>query len=96
MGLSLRRDRDVNGLVCELQRWNLDALGLLVDFLLDDVFLHFDCVDDVLNVRVHTLLRLFLRLNDGYLNDLLSESNSRGSNDLSSETLLNFVLGVKS
>ena len=61
------------GIVSELQRWNLDALGLLVDFLLDDVFLHFNCVDDMLNVRVHTLLRLFLRLNDGYLNDLLSE-----------------------
>ena len=38
VGLSLRHDRDVNGLVYELQRWNLDALGLLVDFLLDDAF----------------------------------------------------------
>ena len=42
-------------------------------FLLDDVFLHFDCVDDVLSAHVHTLLCLFFRLNDGYLNDLLSE-----------------------
>ena len=88
--LSLRHDRDVNGLVHELQRWNLDPLGLLVDFLLDDRLhsLHcklddfglllFDCVDDVLNAHVHTLSRLFFRLNDGYLNDLLSEWNSRG------------------
>ena len=52
VGLSLRHDRDVNGLVHELQRWNIDPLGLLVDFLLDDVFLHFDCVDDVLNAHV--------------------------------------------
>ena len=78
VSLSLRHDRDVNGLVHELQRWNLDPLGLLVDFLLDDVFLHFDCVDDVLNAHVHTLLRLFFRL---------------GFNDLSSETQLNPVLG---
>ena len=42
--------------------------------LLDDFgLLHFNCVDDVLNVRVHNLLRLFLRLNDGHLNDLSSE-----------------------
>ena len=62
--------------------WDLNVLGHLVDFLLDDGLLslhcqlsdcgllHFDCVDDVLNVRGHTLLRLSLNSNDRHLNDL--------------------------
>ena len=53
----------------------LNGLGHLVHLLLDDGFLpcllddfgllHFDCVDDVLNMRVHTSLRRSFRLNDG-------------------------------
>ena len=35
--------------------------------------LHFDCVDDVLNMRVRNLSRLFLRLSDRHLNDHLSD-----------------------
>ena len=50
-------------------------------------------VDDVLNVRVHTLLRLSLRLNDEYLNDLLSEGNSKGFDILLHRTLFHPVLG---
>ena len=57
------------------------------------MFLHFDCVDDVLNVRVHTLLRLSLRLNDRCLKDLPNEKNSRRPKGLLRGTVLNPVLG---
>ena len=62
-------------------------LGHLIDFLLDDGLLslhcqlddfrllHFNCVDDVLSMRVHTLLRLSLNLSDKTLDDLPSEKN---------------------
>ena len=62
---------------------HLGALGCLVDLFLDDGFLHcllddlgllhFDCVDDVLNMRDRNLLRLFWSLSDKHLNDLLNE-----------------------
>ena len=85
VGLSLRHDRDVNDLLGELQRWNIDVLGHLVDLPLDDVFLHFDCVDDVLNVRVLTLVRPSLRLNDRYLKDRPNEKTVGGSMVCSAE-----------
>ena len=59
----------------------------LVDLLLDDGLLslhclleefgllHFNCVDDVLNVHVHKLLCLFLRPNNRHLSDLHSGSS---------------------
>ena len=55
--LSLRHNRDLDGLVDELREWNL----------------RFECVDDVLNVRVRNLSRLLLRLNDQYLNGPLGD-----------------------
>ena len=97
--LSLRNNGHVRNLIQE--QCNLDVLGYLVDLLLDDGFLHcllddfmplhFGCIDNVLNVRVHALLRLSLRLNHKYLNDLLSERNSRGFDGLLHRTLLNPV-----
>ena len=60
-------------------------LGHLVDLLIDDGplslqcllddfgHLCFNCVDDVLNLQVRNLSRLFLRLSDRHLNDLSSE-----------------------
>ena len=86
--LSRRHDRDVNDLVGEVKRWNLWDLngflndlqqwdlnvpGHLVDLFMDNVFLHCSCVDDLLNARVHTLLRLSLRLNDRHHNYHLSK-----------------------
>ena len=42
--------------------------------LLDDLgLLHFNCVDDVLNMRVRNLLHLFLRLSNKHLNDLVNK-----------------------
>ena len=38
VGLSLRHDRDVDDIFGELQRWNINVLGHLVDLLLGDVF----------------------------------------------------------
>ena len=57
----------------------------LVDLFLDDGLLsihcqlsdlmlfHFNCVDDVLNVRVRTLLRRSLHVNDMHHNDRFSK-----------------------
>ena len=46
-------------------------VDLLLNCLLDEFgLLHFNCVDDVLNVRVDKLLRL---LSDRHLNDLSSK-----------------------
>ena len=73
--LSLRHDKHVDDLVGELQRLNINVLGHLVDLVLGDVTLNFGCVDDVLDVRVHALLRLSLRLNDKHLKDLPNEKN---------------------
>ena len=61
--LSLRHDRFIDDLVGELREWNLNVLGHLVDLddgflscLLDDFWpLHFDCIDNVLSMRFHTL-----------------------------------------
>ena len=47
----------------------------------------------MLNVRVHNLLRLSLRLNDRHLSDLHSEYKSRSFDGLLHKTLLNPVLG---
>ena len=65
-------------LLHDLHAWNINVLCHLVDLFLNNVFLHFDCVDDMLDVNVHTLLRLSSSLNDRYLNDFLSERNNRG------------------
>ena len=46
----------------------------LLHCLLDDFgILRFDCVDNVLNMCVRNLLRLFLRPSNRYLNNFLSE-----------------------
>ena len=75
----------LSGFLNDLQLWDLNVLGHLVDLLIDDgllslhsllddfVHLCFNCVDDVLNMRVHNLFRLFSHLSDRHLNDLLSE-----------------------
>ena len=69
----------------DLRLWDFNVLGHLVDFLIDDVllsllclfddvgYLCFDCVDNVLNMCVHNVLRFILRPSDRYLNDILSE-----------------------
>ena len=79
-------------------------LGHLADFLIDDGLLsvlclfdefgplHFNCVDDVLNVRVDNMLCLFFRPNDRHLNGLFNEWNSRIFDGLLHNTLLNPVL----
>ena len=52
---------NLKGFLDDLQHWDFDVPGLLLDdgflhCLLDDFrLLHFDGVDDVLNMRVHTL-----------------------------------------
>ena len=56
--------------------WKVKVFGHLADLLLDDRLHSLHCLlddDDVLNVCVHNLLRLFLRLNDGHVNDPRSE-----------------------
>ena len=68
--LSLHTDGHFINLVKELVSLHCQ----LDDFRL----LHFDCVDDVLNVRVRNLLRPFWRLNDRHLNDHLNEWSRRG------------------
>ena len=75
---------DLNGFLHDLQQWNLHVPGHLVDLFMDCVFLHFNCVDDVLNARVHNLLRL----SDKALDDLLRESNIGSFNGLLRRTLL--------
>ena len=82
--VSLHTNEHVTSLVQELRLWELNGLGHLVHLLLDDGLLslyrqlddfrllHFNCVDDVLNVRVDKLLCLFLRPNNRHLNDLHS------------------------
>ena len=83
--LSLHSDGHFINLVRELHLRNLNVLDHLVVLLIDhgllslhcllDDFGHlcFNCVDDVLNMRVRNLLRLFLRPNDRRLNDHLNE-----------------------
>ena len=56
------------GFLNDLQLWDFNVLGHLVDCLIDDGLLCFNCVDGVLNMRVHNMLCLFLRPSDRHLN----------------------------
>ena len=84
--------RGFNGFLNDLQLWDVNVLGHLVDCLNYDGRLCFNCVDDVLSMCVHNMLCLFFCPSNRHLNGLFSKRNSRVCNDLSHRTLLNPVL----
>ena len=71
--VSLHTNEHVSNPAQALQLSNLNVLGHLVDFLIDDGLLCFNRVDDVLNMRVYSLFRFFSHVRNRHLNDLLIE-----------------------